>query len=44
MRKTVRSLSSRGVEFLRGSVSVREDQSGDTSGVPVVTSVAAPGS
>ncbi len=43
-RETVRSLSVAGVGNLRGSVLVREDQSGLTAGVPVVLPRASLGS
>src|SRR5215468_6635551 len=43
-RETVWSLSAVGVGRLRGLLLVREDRSGRTSGVPVVTPVASPGS
>ena len=43
-RETVWSLSAVGVGSLTGLLLVREDQSGRTSGVPVVTPVAQPGS
>ena len=43
-RETVRSLSAVGARDLRGAAPVREDRSGRTSGVPVVTPVASPGS
>ncbi len=43
-RETVWSLSAVGVGNLKGLLLVREDRSGQTSGVPVVTPVALPGS
>ena len=43
-RETVLSLSAVGVGRLTGLLLVREDRSGLTSGVPVVTPVASPGS
>jgi len=43
-RETVRTLSGGTVEFCRELASVREDQAGGIPGVPVVTSVATPGS
>ena len=43
-RETVRSLSVVGAGYLKGKLSlVREDRDGRTSGVPVVTPVAAAG-
>ena len=43
-RETVRSLSAVGVRDLREAALVREDLRSRTSGVPVVTPVALPGS
>ena len=43
-RETVRSLSAVGVGELRELLLVREDRSGRTSGVPVVSPDALPGS